>query len=152
MLISLVLGLIWLKSVATKVAVGNFPGGLSATLEKFASQNPFPHYKEFLQEIAIPNSAVFGYLVVAGEFLASIAILIPTALILLKKESRVLLIILALGLSGGLFLNLNFGIAAGWTSPSTEGLNLLMFFIELISLSSVLADLRGPKKGPTDGP
>jgi len=47
------------------------------------------------------------------------------------------------GLIGGITLNTMFWLAAGWTSPSTDGLNLLMLVTQLIGLVVIIrASLR----------
>lgn len=133
LLITLAVGLIWARSNYEKFIGGKFVDSLGVTLTKAVERNPYSWYKGFLQNIAIPNSVIFGQMVLWGEFLVAVAILFSSAY-LLKKQNRFAYIILILGLSGGFFLNLNFWLAFAWTSPSTDNLNLLMGVIELVGV------------------
>lgn len=133
--IFLVFGLEFLKSSYGKIVGGKFVATLSPTLKKFASENPNAWYKDFLNGSAIPNSQTLGNLVMWGELLSGIAMVVGSLYLLFTKgKGRAAQIILVLGLMGGAFLNLNFYFAAGWTSPSTEGINLLMLVIEAVGV------------------
>lgn len=128
-------GLEFLRSSYGKIAGGKFVGGLGSTLKIFANKNPNEWYKNFLNSWAIPNSSMLGNLIMWGELLSGIAMIVGSIYLLLNKgKGRFAQFILMLGLIGGAFLNLNFYFAAGWTSPSTEGLNLLMLVIEVIGI------------------
>lgn len=131
-------GLIWLRSSVGKLSSGNFVENLGGTLTKFASHNPYPFYKNFLENVAVPNSQIFGFLTLWGEFLVAIS-LVGGAIILLTspRKLKVVKLPLMMGLLGGVFLNLIFWLASGWTSASTDSLNLLMLVIGLIALIAV---------------
>lgn len=131
LLITLSIGLVWARSNYEKFIGGKFVDSLSGILTKAADHNPYPWYKSFLQNTAIPNSIIFGQMVLWGEFLVAVTILF-SSVYLLKKQNNFVYIILILGLSGGFFLNLNFWLSFGWMSLSTDNLNLLMGAIELI--------------------
>lgn len=136
-------GLIWLRSSLQKLQSGNFISTLAPTLEKFASKNPYPWYKNLLQNVALANAQIFALLVLLGELFSALAITIATfALILNFENKKFFLILLILGLTSGLILNLNFYLASGWTSPSTDTLNLLMLAIQAIGLLYSLRYLR----------
>lgn len=45
---------------------------------------------------------------------------------------RIAGILVAIALLGGMTMNAFFGLAAGYTSPSTSGINLVMFFSQLM--------------------
>ncbi len=131
-LIFAALGFIWARSSYGKLTGGTFVSGLGQTLTKFASNNPYPWYKQFLQNVAIPNSTTFGLMTMWGEVLVALAILGGTFLLLTKgKLNGLVKWVMVLGLIGAMMLNLTFWLASGWTSPSTDGLNLLMFAVEL---------------------
>ena len=139
LLILLADGLVWLKSSYGKFSGGDFVAGLPATFGKFASKNPYPRFKDFLTSTAIPNYQVFGNLVLWGELFVAVAIVGLTALLLFGvKLNKPWLILLKLGLLGGAFLNLIFFLASGWTSPSTESLNLLMLAVQAVGLVWVM--------------
>lgn len=127
-----VIGGIYLRSSWGKITGGQFVSGLGGTLDKLASKNPYPFVQSFIKNTAIPNSALFGKLTMWGEFLVALSLIIATLYLLFnfKKNNLVITLLLA-GSLGGMFLNGVFWLAAGWTSPSTDGLNLIMFFVEL---------------------
>lgn len=131
-------GFIWLRSSYGKFTAGNFPDNLGKTLGAFASKNPYPFYKDFLNNVAIPNSQLFGSLTLYGEAFAALTLTFLPIYLLFNPASKAIRYLLALGLLTGAFLNLIFYFAAGWTSPSTDSLNLLMFGIQIISLFAIL--------------
>lgn len=124
-------GLIWARSSFGKFQSGNFADNLDKTLTVFASKNPYPWYKNFLNNIALPNSQLFGNLTMYGELLTAIAIVGGSIYFLWKGFNRLVALGMLAGLLGGMFLNMIFWLASGWTSPSTDGINLLMFFVQL---------------------
>lgn len=144
--IFLVCGYIFAKSGYQKLLSGSFPQSLGATLEKFASKNPYPPVKDFLNQMAIPNSYIFGLLTMWGEIFAGVAIVLSSLYLVFRKEHKFAYLLLAAGLFVGAFLNLNFWLSAGWTSPSTESLNLLMFIIQLAGLIFASKKLLDSKK------
>ena len=142
----LLVGLIWLRSGFIKLTEGTFAGNLSSVLVKFASSNPYPFYKNFLQNTAIPNSVMLGNLVMWGEILTSLAITISVIFLLLySRRSKAAIILLLAGLSGGSFLNLNFWLASAWTGAAADALNVLMMFTQLIGLVTLLLYLKTMK-------
>lgn len=136
-LIILINGLVWAKSSYGKLSGGTFVDGMNQTLTKFASQNPYPLYKQFLQTVAIPSSNVFGLLVMWGEFFSALAMILGSLCLLFLRPNKLVLTVLGAGLFGAALMNLNFWLASGWTSPSSESLNLLMMAIELVCLGLV---------------
>ena len=134
LLILLVVDFIWLKSSYGKFSGGKFVAGMEGTLKKFAEGNPYPPIKEFLQSVAMPNASLFGVLTMWGEALVGLTLLISIIWLLFKKDSNnTASLLLLLGLLGGAFLNAVFYFSSGWTSPSSESLNLLMFMVEAIA-------------------
>lgn len=133
-LIFLTLGLIWLRSSWGKLSEGKFVDSLSGTVNKMATGNPFPWYKEFLQNMVLPNSKIFAGLIMWGEFLTAATIIISALFLLFTKAGKWTLITLCAGLLGGAFLNLIFWLTAGYSSPSTDSLNLIMLAIEISGL------------------
>lgn len=145
-LIFVVLGFIFLRSSFGKITGGVFVSGLGETLGKFASKNPYPWYKSFLENTAIPNATIFGQLTMWGEVFAGLAIFLSAIILLVKPGSKMVYTLLLSGLLVGVFLNGIFWLAAGHTSPSTDGLNLVMFAVELIGVLFVVKSL-GSKNG-----
>lgn len=142
LLILLVDGSIWFRSGLGKFTSGNFVENLPKTLERFSSQNPHSWYKDLLGPIG-SNSQLWGNLVMYGELVGSLVLLTGVAMGLLKNTPRPLVALMILSLLGLSFMNLNFYLASGWTSPSSEGLNLLMFFIQIIGAARMMYLLRG---------
>lgn len=138
LLIILVNGLIWARSSLGKLSEGKFVDSLAATLTRFAEKNPYPLVKDFLNTIAIPNSKVIGNLTMWGEVVVGLTLTLPVALLFSKKPPSWVKPLVIVGLIGGMWLNLVFWFAAGYSSPSTDSLNLLMFLTQLIGLIYVL--------------
>lgn len=139
--ILLVDGLIWLRSGWGKVSGGKFIDDLPKTLERFSSQNPYPWYKQFLGGVST-NSGLVGTLIMYGELVGSILLLIGAVSGLLKIQSRLLLILMIVALVSLSLMNLNFYLASGWTSPSADSLNLLMFSVQILAAIKILNLLR----------
>lgn len=129
----------WTMAGWEKLSGGTFVSGLSKTLGFFASKNPYPWFKDFLLTTAVPNSMIFGFLVMFGELLTGIAIILGVAMIFWNKKEylNVGLLVLKLGLVAGAFLSATFYLASGWTSVSTEALNLVMMAIQIIGVAWV---------------
>lgn len=134
LLILLSIGLLWAKSSYGKFTSGTFVSGLDGTLGKIVDKNPHPWFKQFLNNVAIPNSRFFGTLVLWGEFLSAAAIIFGSLILLRNNTNKWARWILITGLVGGLFLNITFWLAFGYTSPSVDSLNLLMAVIEIIGI------------------
>ncbi len=141
--ILLVVGYIFVQSGYGKITGGTFVNGLAKTLGYFASENPYPPVQSFLTDIAIPNSIVFGNLTILGELIAGISIIGAVVYQLYKKRlTFVAYTMLIIGLLVGLFLNITFWLSSGWTSPSTNSVNLLMAAIEIVALVSIIKTFR----------
>lgn len=134
LLVLLAVDFIWVRSSAGKIIGGKFVDSLGGILTKFASQNPYPWYKNFLTSIAIPNSTLLGTMIMVGEAFTAFSLLLGVGLILLNKIHKLVIFLLTAGFVTGAVLNLNFWLASGWTSPSVDSLNLLMFLIQLLGI------------------
>lgn len=142
LLVLLSIDLIWVRSSLGKIIEGKFIGSLGMVLTKFASNNPYTWYKNFLTSTVIPNSTLLGNLILIGEVFTAFSLLIGiTYLLFMKKENKAIYVLMLTGLITGLLLNLNFWLASGWTSPSADSLNLLMVFIELIGLKYLIISI-----------
>lgn len=137
LLILLAIGLVWLKSSYGKLTGGTFVSGLGKTLTAFAAKNPHAWYKDFLNNSAIPNSTMVGNAIMFGELLSALAIVGGAILLMVNGTNKIAKIALGLGLVGAFLMNTNFYFAAGYTSASTESLNLLMLVIEAIAALAV---------------
>lgn len=142
LLIVLSVGLLWLRSSYNKFTSGTFVSDLSETLTKASAKNPYPFFKQFLTDVAIPNSQVFGNLVLWGEFLSAVAIAVGAILLLVSPSpNKFVSLVLIAGLFGGLLLNIVFWLGFGYTSPSTDSINLLMAAIEIIGIFFLMKQL-----------
>lgn len=131
-----------MRSCYGKFVSGNFAEELGKTLTKFASNNPFPWYKEILMNQAVPQSNILGNLVMFGELLAGLLIVVGGVGVFTNFKKRIYKILLLLGLVVAFKFNLMFWLASGWTSPSSDSLNLLMLWIELVGIVFCLKTLR----------
>lgn len=139
LIILLSVGILWLRSSFAKFTSGTFVNSLGATLAKAADKNPYPWFKQFLATVAIPNSQLFGALVLWGEVLSAVAITLGAVLLLVNTHpNKLVVLMLVLGLAGGALLNITFWLGFGYTSPSTESLNLLMAVVQIIGLVFVM--------------
>lgn len=142
LVIILAVGIMWLRSSFAKFTTGTFINTLGATLTKAAEKNPYPWFKQFLNSVAVPNSQIFGFLVQYGELFSALAITVGAILSLVNPHpSRWVTLVLAFGLAGGAFLNLTFWLGFGYTSVSTDSLNLLMLVVQVIALVVTLKQL-----------
>lgn len=132
--IQLILAYEWLQGGVSKLRGGVFITGMEKTLARFERGNPHDWYITSMLQGAKHRPDLFGQLVQWGEALTGIGLAIAIAIYLLKKSSEgktYSAYLSILSLLGGLFMNANFYFAAGWTSPSTSGLNALMFWIQI---------------------
>lgn len=134
-LIQLVIAYEWIAGGWGKVIGGTFSAGMTKTLVAFGSKNPHAWYVNSVLEAAKKSPELFGQLVQWGELLAGIGLVVSVILYLFVK-ARVwqgFAKVAAIGaLIGGAFMSLNFYLAAGWTSPSTGGLNLMMLLVQVV--------------------
>lgn len=125
----------WLFSGGKKALEGQFVSGIAKTLVRFESSNPHAWYANSVLVVAKGSPVVFGTLVQWGEILTGIGLFVALALYIFSNKSSfksIARFIAITALFGGAFMNLNFYFAAGWTSPSTAGLNVLMFWTSVI--------------------
>lgn len=133
----------FLKSGFEKISGGKFTDSLAGTLAKFAKDNPYPPVKSFLENFAIPNSVLFGYLTQWGEFLAGLNLLVLSLWMIFSPKTGEKFVRLAiLGFGTGLLLNITFWFSAGYTSASTGSLNLVMGAVNLVGLIFILGQGR----------
>ncbi|MBI4457586.1 hypothetical protein HY633_01325 [Candidatus Uhrbacteria bacterium] len=123
----------WWSAGWEKLASPDFVGNIEKTLGAFASKNPFPWYKSFLEGAAMDNAKTFAYAVEWSQIAVSLALAAGGIAILLSKNERTVrqarnAVLVAL--LGGLLMNANFYLAAGWTGPGTKGSNVVMFWVQ----------------------
>lgn len=123
----------WLMSGWGKFADDKFMLGFEKTVGAFAAKTPHSFYADFLNNTVAANADLFANLVRTGELLIGVALVVFGVYYLTQKKlDPIYRSILVVALICGAFLNLNFYLAAGWSSPSTAGINVLMGLVQLI--------------------
>ncbi|MBI3984064.1 hypothetical protein HY346_02080 [Candidatus Microgenomates bacterium] len=129
-LIQAVLAYEWLKSAWGKFMAPDFMNGIDKTLSTFASKTPQRWYGDFLGSA---DATVFGNVTRFSELLVGLGLVFGTVYIWKRLTGpRIFKLVLPVALLGGALLNLNFYWAAGWSSPSTAGINLVMGSVQAI--------------------
>src|ERR671922_964754 len=132
-LLRMIVGAWFLKAVWTKLTV-SFAWGIVPYIDvssrfinfhpkrvaEFAAGNPVEWYKRFLEEIVLPQAALFARLQAYGEVIVGISLLIGLCV--------------ALGALVGLFLTVNYGLATQWMSFGQQGFHLLLITSMLVVL------------------
>jgi len=134
-LLRVVVGAWFVKAVWTKLALAfawgvlpyptvspRFIGFHPKRVAEFAAGNPIGWYKDFLEQIVLPNAAVFATLQVWGE----VAVGIGLVLGLLTRLTALV----------GLYLAVNFGLASQWMSFGQQGFHLLLVTSMVISIGA----------------
>ncbi|GEM_PF-1554657 len=137
----------WWSAGWEKISTPDFVNGINKTLGFFASQNPFPWYKNFLNDFALPNATRFAYTVEWSQIAIAIVLLVTAVLVLYTRGSlnKLVLLVAAVALIGGMLMNTNFYLAAGWTGPGTKGSNVVMFWTQAMLLYVWLSRLLNPR-------
>jgi uncharacterized membrane protein YphA (DoxX/SURF4 family) len=107
-LLRVYLGVVFLISAVPKLR-GDFTTGLTAFLEQRAMEQSHPFYRQFLQEVVLPNTQLFAALVTWGELLVGV-------LLVLGLMTR-------LSATVALLLTVNYMFAKGawpWTPSSND--------------------------------
>lgn len=131
--VQMVLAYEWWSAGWEKVSSPEFVNGINGTLGYFASKNPFPWYKDFLLGPATNNSTLFAYSVEWSQIAIATVLAVAGVLFVYSRSTPVKKLALkfsVLALVGGILMNANFYLAAGWTGPGTHGINVVMFWIE----------------------
>lgn len=120
--VQIIIGYEWLMSGLTKVVRGGFPSGLDDELRE-KSEGVEVWYRDFLDDVVIPNATGFGYLIELSELLVGVG-LIAAALTWLFAWDRVGSTgrTVALGVTvfaalGALVMNVAFHLANGSAHP-----------------------------------
>lgn len=135
--IQIILAYEWFFGGIEKFRAGTFVLGMTKTLTRFESGNPHKWYVDSWLLFAKNNPELFGQLVQWGELLMGIGLVVGVLFCVFGKTpifKRWARILSLASLIGGGFMNVNFYFAAGWTSASTGGLNVLLFWIEMTLL------------------
>ncbi|MBF8280244.1 MAG: DoxX family protein [Candidatus Magasanikbacteria bacterium] len=125
----------WWSAGWEKISSPKFVDGIQGTLGFFAGQNPFPWYKSFLLGFASQNAKAFAYTVEWSQIAIGIVLIVSTLVFLYVSSAairRLALIASLIALLGGLLMNANFYLAAGWTGPGARAVNVLMFWVQIL--------------------
>lgn len=123
----------WLMSGWGKFADDKFMLGFEKTIGAFASKTPHSFYADFLNNTILTNAELVANLVRTGELLIGVALVVFGVYYLLQKKLELIYrLLLIVALLCGVILNINFYFAAGWSSPSTAGINVLMGLVQAI--------------------
>ena len=156
--LQIILGWEWLMSGGNKLFSGTFPQGLANALNEGIKGNPNDWYVSILQNIVLPNSVFFGYLIQWTEITIGIVLLGGAALLLTKPrmqgepQHRLLMaystaVAFAAVVAAFLCINFHF-LMHGWVLPTIhpegaydEGIDLdaLMPLFSLVVLFANLA-------------
>jgi hypothetical protein len=123
----------WWSAGWGKLSNPDFLTGMGKTLAAFAAKNPYPWYKSFLENVAAKNATAFGIAVEWSQAVIAFVLVAAAVETLWGKEERVrrkAMLAASVALVGGMLMNANFYFAAGWTSASTKGSNMVMFWAQ----------------------
>jgi thiosulfate dehydrogenase (quinone) large subunit len=125
--IQAIIGWEWLMSGGNKLLSGTFPQGLADTISSMLKENPNGWYVSFLQQVILPHSVLYGYLVEWTEVAIGV-ILLGGAVILLVQPRGIghpqyrLTLAYSIASIGaalvGAFMTVNFHfLTGGWIFP-----------------------------------
>lgn len=126
LLVQSVIAYEWLNSAVTKIVRGGFATGLADQLAKNSDGAP-DWYKSVLSTVVIPHSAIFGYLIEAGEMLVGVGLIAATVVLFVRGHRlnvtllRAVLAVVAVTTVSGAFMNLNFSLSSGDPTPWSLG-------------------------------
>jgi hypothetical protein len=132
-----ILGYEWASAGLEKITQGTFSTSIVPTLSAFAAKNPHQWYAANILPQAIAHAPLLAELIQWGELLVGAALLSSALASFLRPRitaSSAMRITVLVACAGGLLMNANFYVAAGWMSPSTRGLNALMFWTQVAIL------------------
>lgn len=135
----------WWSAGLEKVSGGEFVNGLAKTLGFFASKNPFQWYKDFLLDFTTQNATALAYLIEWSQIIIAITLVAVTWIRLYAKNERtkrMCALAAVISLIVGALMNANFYLAAGWTSPSAHGVNLIMFWAQILLAYTWITELK----------
>jgi uncharacterized membrane protein YphA (DoxX/SURF4 family) len=121
----IVVGLWFLKGIVTKLSVallgGVLPvpvaserwiGTMPKLIARYAAENPFPLYKQFLEETVIPNAQLFAHLTAYGETVVGLGLTLGLLTVLAALV--------------GLLLSTAYGLATQHMTPGQQGFHIVL--------------------------
>ena len=164
MVIQIFIGYEWLMSGLTKIVRGGFPSGLEDELTE-KSEGVSGWYKDFLDGTVIPNSELFGVLILIGELIVGIALIAAAILWLVRRDAlsegarMAVLGTIFVAAVAATFMNVAFHLANGsahpWLIPEEgfdEGVDLdsLLPLIQMalaVFAAKLFLDIRRSRSG-----
>src|SRR5581483_126842 len=124
-------GLVWLFQGYPQLANRNaFLGdGFGRTVQPMASGNPWSFYRAFLDNVVLSHAALFSYLTLVGNVAVGVCLVVG----LLTPYAALV----------GIFLNVNYALAAGWMTRTDYSLNGLLIVIELLIIATAAGRTAG---------
>jgi len=121
MLIQTVIGYVWFVSGIDKLRSSAFLPGLPDVLAEMSEETKYGWYRNFLENVALPNSDLFGLLVAWGELAVGVSLIAAAAFLVLRgtadRWAMPVLAIAVAALLAGIFMNVNFHLAEGYYHP-----------------------------------
>jgi hypothetical protein len=120
--IQIIIGYEWFMSGLTKLIRGGFPSGLAEELTE-KSEGIGGWYRDFLDDVVIPNATGFGYLIELSELAVGVALIAAAAAWLVAWERigtggrTAVLAATAIAALGGVLMNVAFHLANGSAHP-----------------------------------
>jgi uncharacterized membrane protein (DUF485 family) len=149
--VQVVLGYEWWVAGWEKITDATFVSGLPRVLAFFAEKNPFPFMQQFLLGPATKYFEAFGFVVGFGEYLIGVVLIALAYAWLTAKsgESRcVAMYISMIAMVFGAIMNGVYFLAAGHTGAGTRGINIVMFWVQLVLIyGHMQLLLQNPRRG-----
>jgi uncharacterized membrane protein YphA (DoxX/SURF4 family) len=130
-LLRIAVGGVWLFEAYPQVTSSSayLGTGFTTTVQAMASGNPWHFYRQFLESAVLSHAAVFSYLTLVGNVVVGLCLLLG----LLTPYSAVIAMI----------LNINYGLADGWTQRMAYPLNGLLIVCELAIIALAAGKVAG---------
>ncbi len=161
--IQAILGWEWLMSGGNKLLSGTFPQGLADTITSLLKDNPDGWYVSFLQNLILPHSLFYGYLIEWSEVTIGV-VLLGGAFVLLgqprRKGQAQYRLVITYSIASictaflGAFMTVNFHfLMGGWIFPwfdpaaaNSEGIDLDGFLppyslVIILAQAALIAEL-----------
>lgn len=133
--IQVVVGYAWASAGAQKIADPRFLIDMPRMLGSIAMRNPFGWYRDLLIDVGVKYAQFFGSVIAWGQLFTGLALAGAAVLLIYAKNERqwrLALLASVIACAAGMLMNANFYVAAGWTDPTIEGMNVLMFWAQAL--------------------
>ena len=130
----------WLFEAYPQVTSGSsyLNSTFAQTVQSMAAGNPWHFYRQFLEGVVLTHVGVFSYLTLVGNALVGLCLLLG----LLTPYSAAIAIV----------LNVNYGLADGWSDRLAYPLNGLLIVCELAVIALAAGKMAGIDAALGGGP